>query len=160
MQPNLADIRPVPPRRRLMDIIRPIFDLLTPLHPLLVRLSRKVAQLPGEEPWEYDGHDETGHDNTDDEDEGEVEDNLGGNTANGVRVYEVDVFEAGADVALVSSHELHGNVAAVVRSVSKTAGYLRRDVLSQLRRLRSRTELRRTSHERNSLVQKKRNSRF
>jgi hypothetical protein len=47
----------------------------------------------------------------------EVEDDLGGNTANGVRVYEVDVFEAGADVALVSSHELHGNVAAVVCSV-------------------------------------------
>jgi len=86
------------------------------LHALLVCFPGKVAEPPREEPLEHEGHDETNCDDANDEYEGEVQDDLGGDASNAVCVDEAngdDVLQTVPDATLVSACELHRNVLAV-----------------------------------------------
>lgn len=119
-QSVLPDIGPVVARSRSVDIIGPVLDLRTPLHPLLVRLLGEVSEFPREKPGKHDGHSEFDSYDTDNENEGEVEDDLGGDTTYAVGVDEADcddVLETVAKGTLVGTQEIHGNVFAVIRSI-------------------------------------------
>lgn len=119
-QSILPDIRPIAARGRSVDIVSPVLDLCTPLHPLVVRFPWEVSEFPREKPGKHDGHSEFDKYDTDNEDEGEVENDLGGDTTYAVSVDEAycnDILKTVAEATLIGTQEIHSDISAVVRPI-------------------------------------------
>ena len=116
-QSILPDIGPVAARSRLIDIVSPVLDRCTPLHPLFVRFPWEVSEFPREEPGKHDSHREFDKYNADDEDQGEVKDNLRGNATYAVGIDEAycnDVLKTVPEGTLIGTQKIHSEVFAIV----------------------------------------------
>ena len=82
----LRNVWPVTTWGRAVNVRGPVLDFCDSVVPTFKCLVLEDAQFPGEEPYEQDHHDKADSDNTDDEDGGEVEDNIRSNTANALGV--------------------------------------------------------------------------
>jgi len=87
---------------------------------LSVRLSLERPESPREEPAESDGHGELGSDDSDDEDERNVENDVRGDATDGLGRDESDgsdILEAGHLLLESSSSGGHGEIESLVRRV-------------------------------------------
>ena len=76
IQSILVNIRPILTGCSTVDVVSPVLDFRSALHPLLVGLVLEVTEFPREEPGEHDGHEEPDRNNTNDEDQGNVKHDL------------------------------------------------------------------------------------
>ena len=119
-QPLLRNVRPVGARSRAVDIGGPVLDLVDSTVTVFERLVLEDAQFPGEEPREHDSHDETDGNHTDDEDEGEVEDDVRRDATDALGIDETNgdnILQTATNRPLVGPGEVHGKVFAVEGAV-------------------------------------------
>lgn len=120
MKSVLVNVRTILAGSRSIDIIRPMLDFGRTLHPLRIRFILEVTDAPGEEPGEHDGHDKPNGDDTDDEDEGNIKNDLGGDTTDTLGVDEPnsdDVLQTMTHRALVGPKEVHRQIFAAIGGI-------------------------------------------
>jgi hypothetical protein len=117
---EVSDVWSVVARSRAVNVASPVLDLIDSTVTVFESLVLEDPQLPGEKPSEHGSHEEADGNHTDDEDEGEVKDDVRSNATDALGIDEAnsgDILQTLTKCPLVGPEEVHGEIPAVEGTV-------------------------------------------